>query len=74
MQPILARVKTGINTDTLEPFFYVEARLTPKRPWSYLTDGKKWITHRSRPAAEREATKLHKRLCAKMILLKGGKS
>ena len=63
---LLARVKAGVNIDTFNPFWYVEARLNPKARWSLLTDGKKWLTHRTRTAATREAKELQTRLRAKL--------
>lgn len=66
MQAALTKVSTGVNKKTWTPIYYVEARTNPRRPWCYVTDGKKWVIHRSRAAAEREARSLEKRLRAKM--------
>lgn len=60
--PTLARVCTGINTKTFKPIYYVEARFSARHRWSKLTDGKKWLWHRSKPAAEREARSMQRRL------------
>ncbi len=64
-EPALTKVSTGVNTKTWAPIYYVEARMSPDRPWRMVTDGKKWCTHRSKAAAEREARSLEKRLRAK---------
>lgn len=61
----LARAKQGINKRTWTPIFYVECRINSSRPWAYLTDGKKWLTHRSEAAAAREAKTMQRRLAAK---------
>lgn len=64
--PALTKVSQGINKKTWNPIYYVEARMSPDRPWRLVTDGKKWLTHRSQRAAEREARSLEKRLRAKL--------
>lgn len=65
-QAALARVNTGINLKTYSTFFYVEARVNPKRPWCRVVSKGKWCIHRKRGVAEREAVKLEKRLRAKL--------
>lgn len=62
----LARVKMGVNTMTMEPIYYVEARVNASRPWAMLTDGERWLYHRSKVAAEREARSMQRRLSAKL--------
>lgn len=63
-----AKVSVGVNTKTFAPIFYVEARVAPDKPWSFLTDGKKWLVHRSRNSAERECRSMHRRLAEKFAL------
>ncbi len=65
-EPRLTKVSIGVNKKTWKPIFYVEARMSPSMPWRLITDGKKWLTHRSEAAANREAKKLHNKLSAKL--------
>lgn len=63
--PTFAEVKIGVHKKTWAPIYYVEARVSPESPWRLVTDGKKYLFHRSERAATRSARSLNRRLLQK---------
>lgn len=64
-EPALARVKTGVNTKTFAPLYYIEVRQYPNTRWCLLTNGGKLVVKRSIKSAEKEARTMERRLRAK---------
>jgi hypothetical protein len=58
----LARVREGINIKTFKPLYYLEARMSPRRPWLKVASEGKWWTTISAGVARRECASLDGRL------------